>query len=115
MLQFYHSFFNTVNYVNSVCFRLLTHENQYGRFSVSSTIGIFICPIVDYVNNVSNVDRSTIIVSYNDALYIVNIFILTNGTDSNFHIIVFNLTTGSIIVTIVNLIEDSLEGNIIFS
>ena len=115
LLQFFHSFLNAVNYVNSVSLGLLTHENQYGRFSISRAKSIFVFPIVDYVNNISNVNGFAIFISNYDFLNIVNIFILTNGTDSDFHVLVFNLTTGSIVVTVINLIEDCLEGNIIFS
>ena len=115
LTQFFHFFFNTVNYVNSISFRLLTDKDENGRFAVSITISIFVFPIVDYINNISNVNRLAAFVSNNNFLNIVNVFIFTNGTDSDFHITVFNLTTRSIIVAIINLIEDGLESNIIFS
>ena len=105
---------NTVNNVNGISLGLFAYENQYGRFAIGTTKGVFVSPIVNDIDNVSYVDRFTIIIGNNYFLNIINAFIFTNGTNGNFHITVLYLTTGSIVVAVIDFIENSLEGDIIF-
>ena len=114
VLQLLHLGIDIIGNINRIGFGLLAHKGHNAGNAVGAGKGILILPGVKHIGNLTDINRSAVVISNYHLLDIINIVILTQGTHSNFHSVIFRLAAGGIIVVGVQLAAHSLVGNTVF-
>ena len=103
----YHLFHRSVDAVDNIdCvgFRLLAHQHHNAGDLVGAGISLFIFPAVNNLYNVCQLDRTPILISYDDVFDVVDIFIFSQRSDRYFHIVITGLAAWGIDIFTVDLV-----------
>ena len=114
MLQLLHLGIDIIGNINSIGFGLLAHKGHNTGNAVGTGKGILILPGVKNISNLTDINRTAVMVSNYHLLNIINIVILAQGAHSNFHSVIFRLAAGSIVIVGIQLTAHCLIGNTVF-
>ena len=114
MLQLLHLGIDIIGNINSIGFGLLAHKGHNTGNAVGTGKGILILPGVKNISNLTDINRTTVMIGNYHLLNIINIVILAQGAHSNFHSVIFRLAAGSIVIVSVQLTAHCLVGNTVF-